>query len=154
MLEKMEIEEKIQALYDKDDKIAYQSLLNLEEIAEKSNETYAYFDEFLSMLTHEKSFIRVRGFRLIGKNAKWDKKNKINQTINQILPELDDEKPTAVRQCLAALKEIVVNKKEVNPIIKEKLCRLNYLAYKDTMQGLLWKDTEEILNLIKEQEKG
>lgn len=106
------------------------------------------------MLTNEKSFIRVRGFRLISKNAKWDKENKINQAIDQILQELEDEKGTAVRQCLEALKEIIVNKKELTPIIKEKLCGLNYLNYKDTMQELLWKDIEELLNFINEQEKG
>ncbi|MCQ2749495.1 MAG: hypothetical protein MJ246_05955 [Clostridia bacterium] len=64
------MEEKIKKLYDKDDKLAYQILLELEKEAEESNKLYKYFDELLSMLKSEKTFVRVRGFRLICHLAK------------------------------------------------------------------------------------
>ena len=91
---------KINNLYNTDDKSAYETLLELEHITENSNELYDYFDELLDMLKNDKSFIRVRGFRLICSLAKWDIDNKINDHIDTILNELDDEKGTSIRQCL------------------------------------------------------
>ena len=65
-----------------------------------SNEIYNYFDELLGMLKNEKSFVRVRAFRLICALAKWDIENKIEDNIDLILNELDDDTSTSVRQCL------------------------------------------------------
>ena len=52
------------------------------------------------MLKNEKSFVRVRAFRLICALAKWDIENKIEDNIDLILNELDDDTSTSVRQCL------------------------------------------------------
>ncbi len=59
------MEKKIKNLHNKDNNSAYETLLELEELSVDSNELYPYFDEFLSMLKSEKTFMRVRGFRLI-----------------------------------------------------------------------------------------
>ena len=149
---KLELDNMIKKLEYKDDKVAYNNLLELEKLAEKSDAIYEYFDIFLEMLDNEKSFIRVRGFRLICKNAKWDKYNKIDDSIDKILQELNDEKPTSVRQCLKGIAKIVEYKKSLNNKIKEKLLKINYLNYKDSMQGLIFKDIEKILMLINERE--
>lgn len=149
---RLELNNMIKKLEDKDDKVAYNNLLELEKLAEQSDAIYEYFDIFLEMLDNEKSFIRVRGFRLICKNAKWDKYNKIDNSIDKILQELNDEKPTSVRQCLKAIAEIVEYKKSLNNKIKEKLLKINYLNYKDSMQSLIFKDVEKILMLINERE--
>ena len=116
----------IESLYDKDERVAYKNLQQLEKISENSDTIYKYMDRLIKMLDNEKSYIRVRGFRLICKNAKWDMENKINQHIDQILQELEDERPTAVRQCLAVIKEIIKYKKELDEI-KEKLNHLKPL---------------------------
>ena len=147
-----ELNNMIKKLEDKDDKVAYNNLLELEKIAEKSDAIYEYFDIFLEMLDNEKSFIKVRGFRLICKNAKWDKYNKIDDSIDKILQELNDEKPTSVRQCLKAIEEIIMYKPNLKYTIKEKLLKINYLNYKDSMQSLIFKDVEKILMLINERE--
>lgn len=144
----MNLEYLIEILYSNDDKEAYNSLIQLENFSENSNEVYSYINEFFAMLNNQKSYIRVRGFRLICKNAKWDNDNKINKNIDKILLELDSEKPTEVRQCLSAIKDIVKYKEELNFKIKEKLLSINYLKYKDSMQGLIFKDIEEVLKLI------
>ena len=149
---KLELDNMIKKLEYKDDKVAYNNLLELEKLAEKSDAIYEYFDIFLEMLDNEKSFIRVRGFRLICKNAKWDKYNKIDDSIDKILQELNDEKPTSVRQCLKGIAKIVEYKKSLNNKIKEKLLKINYLNYKDSMQSLIFKDIEKILMLINERE--
>lgn len=49
------MKEKIKMLYDKDDKVAYKYLLELENGVTESNELYNYFDELLDMLKHEKT---------------------------------------------------------------------------------------------------
>ena len=67
------MKEKIKNLYNEDNNSAYKTLLELETITTESNELYNYFNEFLKMLNNEKTFIRVRGFRLICSLAKWDK---------------------------------------------------------------------------------
>ena len=144
----MNLEYLIEILYSNDDKDAYNSLIQLENFSENNNEVYSYINEFFEMLDNQKSYIRVRGFRLICKNAKWDNDNNINKNIDKILLELDSEKPTEVRQYLSAIKDIVKYKKELNLKIKEKLLSMNYLRYKDSMQGLIFKDIEEVLKLI------
>ena len=76
------MKEKIKNLYNEDNNSAYKTLLELETITTESNELYNYFNEFLKMLNNEKTFIRVRGFRLICSLAKWDNENKINKNID------------------------------------------------------------------------
>ena len=49
------------------------------------------------MMHDDNSYIRVRGYRLLCKQARWDKLNKINQIIDEILNETEYEKPIAVR---------------------------------------------------------
>lgn len=73
------MEEKIKNLYNRDNNIAYKTLLELEAMTTESNELYGYFNKFLEMLNNEKTFIRVRGFRLICSLAKWDNENKIDK---------------------------------------------------------------------------
>ena len=49
------------------------------------------------MLFNDKFYIKMRGFRIICKLSKWDKDNKINDNIDNLLQILDDEKATIVR---------------------------------------------------------
>ena len=94
------MKEKLENLYNADNNSAYKTLLELETITTESNVLYNYFNNLLEMLNSEKTFIRVRSFRLICSLAKWDNENKINKNIDMILKELDDDKGTSVRQCL------------------------------------------------------
>ena len=107
------MKEKIENLCNEDNNVAYKTLLELEAMTTESNELYNYFNEFLKMLNNEKTFIRVRGFRLICYLAKWDNENKINKNIKIILNELEDEKGTSVRQCLEKLNLILMYKTEL-----------------------------------------
>lgn len=112
------MKEKIKKLFNEDNNIAYKTLLELETMATESNELYNYFNEFLEMLNNEKTFIRVRGFRLICSLAKWDNENKINKNIDIILSELEDEKGVSVRQCLEKINLILMYKTELTDIIE------------------------------------
>lgn len=142
------MKEKISKLYSKDDKETYKLLLDLELISSESDELYPYFDEFLEMLNSERSFVRVRGFRLICSLAKWDKDNKINKNIDSILDELDDSISTSVRQCLGKLNLILLYKNELSLKVESKLKHLNISSYKETMQSLIKRDIANILKGI------
>ena len=137
--------ERIKNLYNEDNNIAYKTLLELETITTESNELYDYFNEFLEMLNNNKTFIRVRGFRLICCLAKWDNENKINNNIDVILKELEDEKGTSVRQCLEKLKLILMYKVDLTDIIENKVRNLDLSKYKESMQSLIKKDIDYIL---------
>ncbi|MBQ7105397.1 MAG: SufBD protein [Bacilli bacterium] len=139
------MKEKIKNLYNEDNNSAYKTLLELETITTESNELYNYFNEFLKMLNNEKTFIRVRGFRLICSLAKWDNENKINKNIDIILKELEDEKGTSVRQCLEKLNLILMHKIELTDIIENKVRNLELSKYKESMQFLIKKDIDYIL---------
>ena len=64
------MKELINRLYSNDNNFAYEALKELEFKAFNSKEIYQYFDEFLTMLNHDKSYIRIRGYRLICASAK------------------------------------------------------------------------------------
>ena len=139
------MKEKIKKLYNEDNNSAYKTLLELETITTESNELYNYFNEFLKMLNNEKTFIKVRGFRIICSLAKWDNENKINKNIDIILKELEDEKGTSVRQCLEKLNLILMHKIELTDIIENKVRNLELSKYKESMQFLIKKDIDYIL---------
>ena len=144
----MNTEKMIKALYDKNAKEAYTVLLELEQVAETNDVLYNYFEEFIEMIHNDNSYIRVRGYRLLCKQAKWDKLNKINQMIDEILNEIEDEKPIAARQKINALNDIAKYKKELNSKIKQKISRINISKYKESMQELILKDATKLLKLL------
>lgn len=139
------MQEKIELLFHVDNKIAYKTLLELEMLTTESNALYDYFDRILQMISHEKTFIRVRGFRLICSLAKWDVENKINANIQFILQELEDSKGTSVRQCLEKINLLLLYKWELSDIVAKKLQNLNLSKYKDNMKSLIQKDIDGIL---------
>ena len=142
------MKDKILKLYDKDNKVAYNNLFYLELETTGSNEIYNYFDELLGMLKNEKSFVRVRAFRLICALAKWDIENKIEDNIDLILNELDDDTSTSVRQCLDKLNLLLIYKPELSNQVEKKLKQLNISKYKESMQSLIKRDIESILKNI------
>lgn len=140
----------ISMLEDKDTSQAYKALQELEKISDQTDLIYNYIEKFVSMISSDKYVIRVRGFRLFCKQAKWDSDNIIDENIDAALHILSDAKPTAVRQALAALLDIVRYKPDLREIVKKAVSDINYLRYKDTMHSLIAKDIEKVLSMIKE----
>lgn len=139
------MEDKILELYNKYDKASYNNLLALEMELTESNELYDYFDELLKMLKNEKSYIRVRAFRLICALAKWDKDDKIESNIDTILNELDDNVSTSVRQCLNKINILLIYKPKLSEKVKIKLKKIDVSKYKESMQSLIKKDIDNII---------
>jgi len=139
------MKEKLENLYNENNNSAYKTLLELETITAESNELYSYFNYLLEMLKSEKTFIKVRGFRLICSLAKWDTENKINKNIDLILKELEDDNGTSVRQCLEKLNLILKYKNELAEVIENKVENLDLSKYKESMQYLIRRDINCIL---------
>lgn len=141
----MKIEERIQILKDKDLNKAYKELQELENLCLESDECYDFFDEFLYLIQSENYYQRIRGIRMICSISKWDKDNKIDKSINEILSILDDEKPSAVRQALSAIEKLVENKKRLRKVIKEKVSEIDCNKYKESMSELIQKDIDHLI---------
>lgn len=140
--------EVLEILFAKDTSQALQRFRVLEFSCADSNHLYRYFDSYLHALQDKNSCVRARGFKLICHNAKWDSEGRINKNIHTILNALDDEKGTIVRQCLSVLSDIGFYKKELIPAIKKKLNQMDYFKHKESMQGLLKKDTQYVLSML------
>ena len=138
----------IAGLQNKNDKEAHQLLLQLESRSAETEELYAYFEDFLGLLKGKSSYVRTRGFRLICALAQWDHENKIERNIDTLLSMLDDEKPTAVRQCLAALHNVVLYQPKLSEIIEIKLDQMDLSKYKDSMSPLIQKDIDELRKMM------
>lgn len=137
-------------LEDKDTSAAFQALKELEKLSDTSDALYPYINQFISMLGSEKYVIRVRGFRLFCKQARWDTEHVIDRNLNLALNILNDEKPTAVRQALVALQDAAPYKKNLHEQIKQHVLAIDYLRYKDTMHSLISKDIEALLKTMDE----
>ena len=138
----------VAGLQNKNDKEAHQLLLQLESRSAETDELYAYFEDFVGLMKGKSSYVRTRGFRLICAQAQWDHENKIERNIDVLLSMLDDEKPTAIRQCLAALHNIVLYKPKLSEFIEIKLDQMDLSKYKDSMSPLIQKDIDELRNMI------
>ena len=138
----------IEELTNKKDTEAHKLLLELEKQSEESDRLYVYFDDFLTLLQSKSSFVRMRGFRLAFAQARWDSEDKLRQNADILLRILDDEKPTAVRQCIMALHNAVQYKPELRSIISAKLDNMDTSKYKDSMRPLIEKDIEGLRKIL------
>lgn len=146
----MDLEYMLSLLEDKATSKTFEALKELENISENSNILYPHIDKFIEMTGSETYAIRVRGFRLFCKQAKWDVDNKIDENLTHALQILQDNKPTAVRQALASLNDVVIYKNDLASYIKECVSSINYLRYKDTMHNLIAKDIQKLLETIEQ----
>ena len=142
----------IRPLYDKDSSTAFRALREFEELSDRSHQLYEHIDEFIRMLSSDRYVIRVRGFRLICRQAQWDEENRIDQSIDTILDFLDDEKPTAVRMGLTALHYMIDFKPGLHAAMADKIVSLDPYRYKDSMSPLIIKDVQNLLNAIAQAE--
>lgn len=137
-------------LEDKDTSKAYKALQELEQLSDETGLAYQYIEKFVEMISSNKYVIRVRGFRLFCRQAKWDTDFIIDENIDTALHILKDEKPTAVRQALTAVIDIVRYKPDLREAVRKTVSDIDYLRYKETMHSLLAKDVNTVLSLIRE----
>ena len=141
-LDTMDIQE---ILCAKDTKGSYALFLQLEQQAGEAPALFEEYRLYLEMLRSESSYHRVRGFRMLCAGAKWDTQGVIRENLPQILAQLEDQKTTAVRQCLAALPALVKGRPELTSKISDAVAALDFSGCRDTMRPLLEKDREAFL---------
>ena len=144
----MNKEEIFNIFYGKETWDIWRKFQEIESSIDESKLLYEFFDDIKKMLLDEKSYIKMRGFRIICKLSKWDNDNKINNIIDILLQVLDDEKPTIVRQCLSSLNNLLLYKIELSEKVENKLKKLDLSKYKDTMKPLIKKDIDFILKQL------
>lgn len=148
-LSKDDLQQLVELLCEKDDKIRYQALLLLKERSMSDNGVYQYWDIFKEKLSNENSYQRSIGLMLIASNAEWDNDNRMEDTIDDYLQLLTDEKPITVRQCIQALGNVVIFKKELQLKIAKSLMSLNLQKVKETMRKSICVDILNVLAIIR-----
>ena len=138
----------IEALQDKDDRKAYALSKEISAKSAASDEYYSCFDGFAGLLSAKSSYVRTRGFVLCCAQARWDEEGKLKNAMLGMLALLHDEKPTVVRQCLAALHEVILYRPELHEVIKSEVEKIDVSKYKDSMSPLIKKDIDELLDMI------
>ena len=138
----------IKALQDNDDQKACALFKELGARSAESEEYYSYCDDFFGLLNAKSSYVRVRGFALCCAQARWDKSGKLQTALPAMLALLHGPKPIVVRQCLAALHEVVIYRPELSQAIRAELERIDVTKFKDSMAPLIKKDINEHMKLI------
>lgn len=137
--------EMLEALQDRDNRKAYAFS---KEIAVQSaffDGYYGSFEDFAGLLTARSSYVRMRGFTLCCAQARWDTEGKLQKALPVMTALLFDEKPTVVRQCLAALHEVVLFRPELSGEISKAVQKIDLKRYKDSMVPLIRKDMDALL---------
>ena len=144
----LNIEETFESLLDKNNNVAYKALQKLQKESEETDCVYPYMDRLSEMLDSDNSYIRTRGLTLIAYNSKWDKDYKIDEIIDKYLKHITDIKPITARQCIKLLPIIAEYKPELKNDILSALHKANISIYGDSMQSLVHKDIQKVLNEI------
>ena len=145
----MELDILMSILTAKDTKQGYGAFLELERLSEETDDLYPYTERFAEMIADQAWAVRCRGFRLFCKQARWDDAGIIDRNLDRALVILEDKKPTAVRQALAALLDVTPYKRELWPAIRQRVEAIDLMHYKDSMAPLIEKDVQKLLDAIK-----
>lgn len=137
----------------KDDSVRYTVFLLLQNRSSLANDVYPYWHIFKSKLQSDNSYQRSIGLMLIAENAKWDTENKMEDTIDEHLALLNDEKPITIRQCIQSLGKIALCTPSLNSKIADRLISFNFAAVKETMRKSILLDIINVLLQIREEVK-
>ena len=142
------IAETFELLFDKNNKVAYKALQELQKESAGTDCVYPYMDKLSDMLDSDNSYVRTRGLTLLAYNAKWDKDYKIDEIIDKYLKHITDIKPITARQCIKLLPVIAKYKPELREDILSPLYKADTSVYEDSMQPLVYKDIQKALKEI------
>lgn len=138
----------IARLKDKDDKAACEYAKQIGTESAGSDKYLGMIPEFAGMLTDKCSYVRTRGFGLICNQARWADAGQIEAVFDEMSVLLYDDKPTVVRQCLAALHEVALYRPEMTDKICMAVHKIDLNRYKDSMSPLIEKDMKALMKLL------
>ncbi|NLD18806.1 MAG: SufBD protein [Clostridiales bacterium] len=136
----MNIVEKLTA---KDDKYACTLADKIISESLEMDVWYTYFDDFSSLLNYPKSLVRNRAMYILAANAQWDDGNRFDLIISEFLMHITDEKPITARQCIKALAQVGLAKRQYIPMTLSALHSADLSKYKGSMRPLIEKDIVE-----------
>lgn len=139
----------IELLKEKNDAIRYQAFLLLQYRSAHYDDVYRYWNTFCEKIKSKNSYQRIIGLKLIAKNVKWDKDNRIDDTIEEYLLLLHDKKPITVRQCIQSLCEILPYKNHLHSKIANEVMGIKLTDVKETMRKLILLDILSVLLKIR-----
>ena len=145
------MEEILRKLTDRDDKTAYEFAKQLSVESTGSDRYLAMIPMFAELLQDKSSYVRTRAFILSCNQARWANDGQLVAVFDQMCLLLNEPKPTVVRQCLSALREVVLFRPELSDKIENALTEIDVSKYKDSMSSLILKDVEELRNLLLER---
>ena len=145
------MEEILRKLTDRDDKTAYEFAKQLSVESTGSDRYLAMIPMFAELLQDKSSYVRTRAFILICNQARWANDGQLAAVFDQMCLLLNEPKPTVVRQCLSALREVVLFRPELSDKIENALTEIDVSKYKDSMSSLILKDVDELRNLLLER---
>lgn len=143
-----ELTQLVEWLASKEDTIRYPAFLLLQNRSEQRDDVYPYWDQFRAKLHSQNSYQRNIGLTLIACNTTWDRDHRIDDTIEDYLSLLDDEKPITIRQCLQGLSRIVSYAPHLHSRIAERLMDVPISAIQSSMQKLILMDILNVLTFI------
>lgn len=135
-------------LTDKNDMAACEFAKQLAVESTESDKYLECIPLFARLLSDKSSYVRTRAFGLICNQARWADDGRIDEVFGQMVPLLNDPKPTVVRQCLGALHELVLYRPEMKVKIKEAVAGIDLGQYKDSMSPLIKRDMEALLKVM------
>ena len=136
-------EEEIKILTGKDTVRGCRYFEELSKESSKSDKYYEMTDELYPLLKSENAYVRIRSFSLMCFQARWDRDNKLDKYIDDMLKLLNDDKPIVVRKCIEALHELLIYK-DYSSKVEKALGSVDLSKYKDSMKPLIQKDIAEL----------
>lgn len=152
-LSKNDIPQLVDYLSLKDDNARYQAFLLLQNRSSFFDDVFPYWDTFRDKLRSDNSYQRSIGLMLIAENVKWDSENMMENTIDEFLERLNDEKPITIRQCIQSLGKIASYKPGINGKIADRLVSFDLMAVKETMRKSILMDILNVLLIIRKESK-
>lgn len=152
-LSKNDIPQLVDYLSLKDDNARYQAFLLLQNRSSFFDDVFPYWDTFRDKLKSDNSYQRSIGLMLIAENVKWDSENMMENTIDEFLELLNDEKPITIRQCIQSLGKIAPYKPSINGKIADRLVSFDLMAVKETMRKSILMDILNVLLIIRKEIK-
>lgn len=152
-LDKNDIPQLVEWLSLKDDSIRYQAFLLLQSRSLFFNDVYPFWDTFRDKLASDNSYQRSIGLTLIAENLRWDEQNRIEDTIDEYLTLLKDEKPITIRQCTQLLGKVALFKPGLSSKIADRLISFDLMAVKETMRKSILLDIISVLLAIRKELK-
>ena len=152
-LDKNDIPQLVEWLSLKDDNIRYQAYLLLQSRSIFFDDVYPFWDTFRDKLGSDNSYQRSIGLMLIAENVRWDVQCRMEDTIDEYLTLLKDEKPITIRQCIQSLGKVAQFKPRLNRKIADCIVSFDIMSVKETMRKSVLLDILHVLLQIRKELK-